>query len=347
MSIRQFCLVAATSFGLCVVPIGHAFAQQAPGPGEAPGKIQLDVAVTTPKGEPVGSLSEKDFTVLDNQSQGPIASFTPVEGKDAQVRVVIVLDAANSPITYVGYQRDQIVKYLRSNQGVLPYPTSLAILTDSKLEVITGAGNDGNVLADKLEHADIGLHTITRNQGYYGAVDKLVLSLSALRNLIQAQGKLPGRKLMVWVSPGWPLVTSDPMLLRTQSPRAYHTAIEFSTYLREANITLYSINGWGPYESVGGQFAYQGYLKALKGPVGADWGNLSLQVLATQSGGLVLNTNDVVAMIQRCVADADQYYRIVLDTSPAAGPNAYHQIEVKVAQSGLVARTRQGYYAQP
>jgi VWFA-related protein len=348
MSIKRCFVVAATSFGLCVVPAGRAFAQQMPEPSDAPGKIQLDVAVTTTKGEPVGNLSEKDFTVLDNKSHGPIASFTPVEGKDAPVHVVIVIDSVNTPFTYLGYQRDQIAKYLRSNEGVLPYPTTLAILTDEKFEVIKGAGNDGDALADKLEHADIGLRTITKNQGYYGAADRLTLSLSALRNLILTEGKQPGRKLVLWMSPGWPLLSGPSVsLYGTQTEEVYRNAITFSRELRKADMTLYSINSWGANESMSAELAYQGYLKGLKGPTDAEWGSLSVQVLAAQSGGLVLNSNDVVSMMKQCVADADQYYRIVVNTSPSAQPNAYHQIEVKVAQSGLVARTRQGYYAQP
>ena len=117
--------------------------------------------------------------------------------------------------------------------------------------------------------------------------------------------------------------------------------------MRKADITLYSINSWGADESVGREFYYRSFLNGLKGPSDAQWGNLSLQVLAEQSGGLVLNSNDVVAMMQQCVADANQYYRIVLNLPPDEKPNAYHKIEVKVAQNGLVARTRKGYYAQP
>jgi hypothetical protein len=95
------------------------------------------------------------------------------------------------------------------------------------------------------------------------------------------------------------------------------------------------------------EFYYQTFLNGLKGPSYAQWGNLSLQVLAAQSGGLVLSSNDAVQMMQQCVADANQYYRITLDPAPDEKPNAYHQIEVKVAQGGLVARTRTGYYGRP
>ena len=71
-------------------------------------------------------------------------------------------------------------------------------------------------------------------------------------------------------------------------------------------------------------------------------------MLATQSGGLVFTaSNDITAEIDRCVADADAFYTLTLDTATADRPNEYHAIEVKVATPGLSPRTRSGYYVQP
>jgi VWFA-related protein len=348
MSIKRYCVVAAIFLGLSIVPMGNVFAQQTAVEKDAPGKIQLDVAVTTTKGQPAGALNEKDFTVLDNKSPNPIASFTPVEGKDAGAEVVIVIDSVNTPYTYLGYQRDQIVKYLRSDGGKLPHATSFAVLTDTSFKMYAAAGKDGNALADKLEHTDIGLREDNRSQGFWGAADRMTMSLNALRNLTVAEEKTPGRKLVLWVSPGWPLLSGPEIELDgKQADEVYQNAIAFSSELRKADMTLYSINSWGANEGVGREFYYQSFLNGLKGPGDAEWGNLSLQVLAAQSGGLVLSSNDVITMMKQCVADANQYYRIVLNATPDEKPNAYHQIEVKVAQSGLVARTRKGYYAQP
>ncbi len=75
-------------------------------------------------------------------------------------------------------------------------------------------------------------------------------------------------------------------------------------------------------------------------------GDLSLPVLAIQSGGLALNSsNNIAGLIQECVADAAPYYEISFDSSPADRSDEYHHLEVKVAKPGLTARTRQGYYA--
>ncbi|HEY5214373.1 MAG TPA: VWA domain-containing protein [Acidobacteriaceae bacterium] len=348
MSMKRYCAAAVSLFGLWIVAVGGARAQQMPGRSGAVGKVQLDVSVTTTKGQPAGELSEKDFAVLDNKSPRSIASITRVEGKDAPVEVVIVVDSVNTPYTYLGFQRDQIAKYLRSNGGVLPYRTTFAVLTDTSFGLYNGASKDGNDLANKLEHTNIGLREITRSQGFWGAADRMTVSLNALRSSTAAEEKKPGRKLVLWVSPGWPLLSGPGVELDSnQEEDVYRSAIAFSRELRQADMTLYSINSWGATESVNRELFYRSFLNGLKGPGEAEWGNVSLQVLAAQSGGLVLSSNSVIGMMKQCVADANEYYRIVLDAAPDERPDTYHRIDVKLAAKGLEARTRTGYYSQP
>jgi VWFA-related protein len=336
--------IVASSF----VPAGSVFAQQNGPDGHVESGMRLNVEVTAPKGRPTPELSEKNFTVLDNHSERQITSFAAVQGKDAPVEVVIVIDAVNTPFTYLAYQRDQMVKYLRSNDGVLPYPTTFAVVTDQNIEMYRGVSKDGNALATALSKKDIGLRVINRAQGFYGAGDRMTVSLNALRSLTAAEEKRPGRKLVLWVSPGWPLLSGPEVDLDPNQRNAiYANAVAFSRELRNADITLYDINSWGVSESMSHEYFYKNFLTGLKGPDKAQWGDVSLQVLAEQSGGLVLNSNDVKGMMKQCVDDANEYYRLTLAPEPADGPNTYHQIEVKVAEGGLVARTRKGYYAQP
>jgi VWFA-related protein len=339
------------ALGLCCVfvsPLGRGWGQAVPARSDASGKIELDVAVTTGKGAPAGMLSESDFTVLDNKVSRPIVSFTRVQGKEAPVQVILVLDAVNTPYTYLQYQRDQVNKYLRSNGGVLPFATTFAVLTDKGFQLFGAGTKDGNALAAKLEDTKTGLRTVTRSQGFWGADERMTLSLNALRRLTEAEEGQPGRKLVLWVSPGWPLLSGPGVQLDGKQARnLYENVIAYSGDLRQAGITLYSVNSWGAEEDVQREFYYQNFLNGLKGPNEAEWGDLSLQVLSAQSGGLVLNSNDLLGMMKQCVADADVYYRIVVEAGPDEKPNVYHAIEVKVAQSGLVARTRAGYYGAP
>jgi hypothetical protein len=120
-----------------------------------------------------------------------------------------------------------------------------------------------------------------------------------------------------------------------------------ATRLREARTTIDSINPLGVGESPGETFRYQQFLGGLKRPHDANYGNLAVQVLATETGGLVLSSSDIVALLERCVADAGAYYRITFEPPPAERRDAYHRLEVKMADPALTARITTSYYAVP
>ncbi len=344
----RYSAAAVSVISLFLFSTVSARAQDTPARSHAPQTVQLDVEVTNSKGAPVSGLTEKDFTVLDNKKSQQIKSFAAVKGKDAPAEVLIVFDAVNTPYTYLGYQRDQVMKYLRSNGGALPYPTTFAVLTDTSFEMNDVASKDGNSLADKLEHTNIGLREITRSQGFWGAADRMTLSLNALRSLTVVESKKPGRKLVLWISPGWPLLSGPEVDLDSgQEQDVYRNVIAFSRGLRKADMTLYSVNSWGVTESLLRENYYESFMGGLKSPDNAEWGDLSVQVLAAQSGGLVLSSSSVIDMLNKCVEDANSYYRIVLDAAPDEKPDVYHKIEVKVAQPDAKARTRSGYYSRP
>jgi len=87
-------------------------------------------------------------------------------------------------------------------------------------------------------------------------------------------------------------------------------------------------------------------LKGVNDPTKTDFADIGLQVLATQSGGLVLNSNDLAPMIDRCLKDAGEHYEIEFPASGADKKIAFHDVQVKVNRPNVVTRTRNGYYAQ-
>jgi hypothetical protein len=61
-------------------------------------------------------------------------------------------------------------------------------------------------------------------------------------------------------------------------------------------------------------------------------GNLGLQVLATQSGGLVFTaSNNITALLQNCLADARAYYELSFDPPTSERSNEYHHLEIRIA----------------
>jgi VWFA-related protein len=260
----------------------------------------------------------------------------------------LLVDAINASHQGVAYQRDKLGTFLRHDGGELPLPTSLAYLTD-KSSGQTAATRDGNFLVDSLASQPSDLRTITRSQGFYGGVERLEISLGALERIIASEATQPGRKLLIWLGPGWPLL-SGPRVIITEKDRdtLFHSIVRLSTTLREARITLYNVNSPGINESVGNQFYFESFLKGVASPGKVQNGNLALQVLAVQSGGRVLNTSyDLADSVARCLEDRKAFYTLTFDSPAAEHPNEYHSLQVKIARPGLTARMRTGYYAQP
>jgi VWFA-related protein len=312
-------------------------------------KITLDVVVTPKSGPPVTDLQQQDFTILDNKAPQTITSFQAITGRDARLEVILVIDAVNIGAVQVANQRIQIDKFLHADGGRLAYPIALAVFTDDGIRILGNFSSDGNALSAALDRDDLSIRAIGRSGGYYGAGERLELSLKALHQLVASEAPRPLRKVMLWVSPGWPLLSGIGTSLDSKQERQiFASIVRFSTELMQARVTLYSIDPLGSAEGVDRVYYYKNFLKGVSKPSDVYPGDLGLQVLAVQSGGLALSpTNDIAGLLQECLADSAPYYEISFNSLPAKQPDEYHHLEIKIAKPALTARTRQGYYAQP
>lgn len=331
--------------------------QSTPSQGAAPEasagrRISLDVVVTDKSGKPVAGLQQQDFTLLDDKQQQPILSFHATDETTPAtppLQAIFLIDAVNNGFQGVGIERQQLEKFLRQYSGQLPVPMSLVLLADTSTQIQPTPTRDAKALADSLNSTQSGLRVNGRSQGFYGAVDRLEISLRTLKQLIAYEATQPGRKLLVWLSAGWPLLSGPNVQLTSKNQDfLFNTIVDLSASLREARITLYSLDPAGMADAASLRtFYYQSFLKGVTSASKAEDGNLGLQVLAAQSGGQVLtSTNDVARSIATCLADAKAYYTLSFDSPRADHPNEYHSLQVKVGKAGLTARTRMGYYAQ-
>jgi VWFA-related protein len=335
---------------ICMSCAATASAQEAAPAAALSGTIDLDVVVTAKSGPPVSGLQQQDFTILDNKVPQTITSFRAVRGREAPVEIIIVIDDVNTGIEHIAYERSEIGKFLKMDGGQLAYPAALAFLTDDGIKVQSEFSNDGNALSAVLDKYGVGLHSITRAGGVYSAVERLQLSMKSLFELVTSAAARPGRKIILWISPGWPLLSSpgiEQQMTSKQQQQIFDNAVGISTLLRQGRITLYSIDPLGSADFARSSW-WQAYVKGISKVSQADWGNLALQVIATQSGGLALtSSNDISASAKKCVDDALAYYEISFAPPLDQKPDEYHHLEVRVSDHKLTARTRQGYYAHP
>ena len=324
-------------------------------PGGTDRQIILDVQVADRSGAPVRGLRKQDFTLLDDKQSLPIVSFQAVDSvapaaADPPLEIILVVDAVNASFSAVAYGRNALRKFLLQDNGKPPQPMSLVVVTDDGAKVLQESSRDGKALAAAYHQYETGLRSINRRQGYYGAWERFDISLQALGWLAQYESKRPGRKLVIWMSPGWPLLTGPDMQLTDHDEGSlFSTIVDNSSALRQARITLYSIDPLGLADAATPQIAYyKEFLKGVRSPSHAVPANLGLQVLAEQSGGRVFNSsNDLLREALNCEADAKAFYILSFEARRAERPDEYHSLAVKVDKPGVNARTRAGYYAQP
>jgi VWFA-related protein len=322
--------------------------QSSPQTPASNGRIYLDVAVTQKSGAPVTGLQHQDFTVLDNKAPQTITSFEPVTAREVATEIILVVDAINATSLTVDGERAQVDKFLRADGGHLRCPTVVVVVTDTGTHILGAMSRDGNVLSAELQKEVIGFGTI-HGTAVGGASERLQISLGALHRLIAMASPTKGRSAIFWVSPGWPMrMAANSALTSKEQQGMFADIVSLTTQLQRARLTLYSIDPRGTSEPITSAVFYEEFLKGISKPNQVELGNLALQVFAVQSGGLVFNsTNDIVGALQKCVADSESFYTLSFESAAAKKQDEYHRIELQLAKPGLIARTRQVYYAQP
>lgn len=348
---RGQALTAWLERSICFFALGCIAFAQAPSAGGQP-LVTLNVTVTNQSGRPVSGLRAQDFTVLEKKHPQPILSVQEVKGAGpaaAQAKVILLIDEVNTDFRHVSFERQQVIKFLGRDNGALARPVALAFLTDLTVK-FTNFSEDGNALIRELNANPPDLRTIGKDQGVWGAGDRLNLSLKSLEETIARASGEPGRKILVWVSPGWPILTGPEIQLSSSDERnLFREIVNLSDALQKADMTICSVDPLGTADAVEPRTTwYEDFRKGVKKPQQVQYGNVALQVLAIQSGGRVFDSeNDLVSEISEAISTADDYYILTYAATPADGPDDYHPVEVKVDQPRTKVLARTGYYAQP
>jgi len=329
-------------------PAGQADPASALGGGE--GRIKLDVVVTDKSGALVPGLELKDFTVLDNNQPAKIASFHAStesgQGAEPPVEVILLIDKVNLEFKEVSFVREEVEDFLSRNGGHLAQPVTLLFFTNRGLDVQPEPSRDGNKLAEDVRKLDNSLRTDGSAAGVNGAIQRFYTSVQALTALAQAEAKKPGKKLLIWAGPGWPMLDSVNIDISAEEQhRNFDKIVTLSASLREARISVYSVSAT---QSASGVNVYRDFLKGVKSAGKSSPANLGLKVLAIQSGGRVLGPDNHLAdQIESCFKDASSFYSLSFDPPRTDHANEYHDIKILVRTPGLTTRTSTGYYNQP
>jgi VWFA-related protein len=191
---------------------------QTPAPGSSDtsdtraGLIKLDVTVTDNSGKSISGLQPGDFTLLDNGQPNRILSFQAFDGistkPDPPVQVILVIDALQVPSDLISFEKGSLEAFLRRNGGRLAEPVSIYTLLETGLWQVAEASIDGNKLAAQVAHNN----EVRLVRSFRGSLrtdvppsvsSPSLTALQALGEIATAERRKPGRKLLLWVGPGW------------------------------------------------------------------------------------------------------------------------------------------------
>lgn len=340
--------------------------------------IILNVLAVDESNTQVTGLKSQDFVLLDNGQPHELASFQEVRAGQgiAPPHVILILDAVNNTSRSIAFEVKEIGEYLGSNQERLLYPTSIAALTASGLKTsrttidrsvlskesrtlfkdihpyeCKSSPDDGAHAFPLSGHGDknIGL-SVERISDGDCLNERFILSWTALSDLTTAQKNFPGRAIVIWIGPGWPLLKGPEFHPDTAEIKAnfFDHVVQLSRTLREAQVTVDAVYSPDMFRKSELQSVQ---VKSLaEGPLTEKQttaSDLALQAIAIQSGGRILESKSIAAQIARCIADVQTYYVLSFDSIPSSEPDEYHSVQVKANKPGVKVFTNTLYYGEP
>lgn len=302
------------------------------------GLFSIDLVVADSAANLVSDLAPRDFTLLDNGQPARIRTLhNSTAASESTPELIFVLDKVNLSPPQLMRTESAIVHFLQRNNGLLDSPCFLYRLTRDGLFSSSMPTRDGNLLAKEVEQHK-SPRTVWRNERdplgpSKGTSQPNPLSLRALGSIAIDQREIRGRKAVVWISPGWPVNGGD---------TGFDEATELSTRLREARITLDNVNvGPNPDQS----FNYRDYLEAPRSQKDMQPAKMALQVIATHTGGLVLDSSgDLDRDIERCVEEKRSFYTLTFNPPHTYRMDELHDLRVRVGRPALTVRAPTGYY---
>lgn len=192
----------------------------------------------------------------------------------------------------------------------------------------------------------------------------LSFTIDALREMVNSLAGLPGRKAVLYVSDGLPMIAGQDVFHAIEQKFGRTTALteafsydasrRFRELAAQANanrVTFYTIDAAGlrVYSSISAAEAGPGpglpgsatFIESIR------FSNLqaTLHFLADQTGGMaVVNANRVLPYLERIAQDFNTYYSLGY-RPPRVGDGRYRKIEVRLKgkPKGVTVRHREGY----
>jgi Ca-activated chloride channel homolog len=331
-------LCASVFFALLLLG-GHARPARAQDPDEvvrtSVSLVQLNVGVVDPKGRPVTSLSQNDFTVYEDGVKQSILHFEPTY---APFSLVLLLDTSGSTVNFRQQFKQAAWRFLDS---LAPEDRVAVIQFNAKVKGLSGFSTDRKKTSYAIEIAD-GAGETHLYEALKHALDEL-----------DKEGP-KRRKAIVVMTDGLDtlLRNSDrASLANAQTDEEAIKAID----ARESSVVNAVINSADRQGvSIFPLALPSGDPKRLPLPSPVITGIYSaartrLQSLADRSGGRlneIQRLDQMARLYGEVAAELRALYTVAYQPPGDRARGKWHEIRIEVTQPELIARTKPGYYAR-
>lgn len=307
-----------------------AFAQSSGGDEPDQSLIKLNVVASTAKGEPVTDLLASDIRIKEDGKARPVALFRLAGGATSAAPTIVVVDRWNERVATLASTWSEIQEGLRTVQPGDPVYLYYLDNHGALIPVRPLPRADASRAALELSYSQLidGLDDVMKmSPGFRGAdawdpVQRANLTFRALNFLSAQVAGLTGRKNLLWVTHGVPLMANVPsggMADFTQRIR------DFAATAGQAQIAVYAVDE-----------ASAGSLTDLFGQSHA-----ALEMLTKLTGGRWFASNSFKPAITACLNDSRSNYTVAF-YSPIE-ERRYHKLRVESARKDVRLLTRDGF----
>lgn len=353
--------------------------------------VQVSVVVLDGKGRPANGLTKDDFTVLDNGKPQVITGFFRSGGEPAATApaprdpaapptwsnrgqsaaemprtvTALIFDGLNTNMKDQSFVKEKMLRFLRNlREG----DSAALYLLSTDLRILHDFTSDAKSLIASLEDLQPKMLAQWTRETVSGGTmrgilrkDRASFTLSALRAIGEHLSRIPGRKNLVWVTSGFPMLIAEreknsPGYMHSMIPEMQATA----KAIGDADVALYPISAMGlvgvPQISAA-QGATRGFGRGRTvtqaGPEITNsrqtgpFQDMMIAIAEPTGGRAFFERNDLDVVLRETMKDLACTYTLSFQPSHGEWNGEYRRLRVQLGRKGLKARHRPGYVASP
>ncbi len=218
---------------------------------------------------------------------------------------------------------------------------------------ITAAGQFGTRLSPVDEFNNMAVE-FPRGQAYSAYTERLQAkaTLTALMQIAQAYAGVPGRKSVIWLTGGMPVLLYEAFAGGINNISAINGDAELTAdyervfdAMNNANIAIYGVDVKGIKMSTGLSTAPQNLIYPSRMVKAGENNDDAIKVLSAATGGKACTANtELKDCINEAVDDSNSYYQLGFYVPQQDRKPGWHKLKVELASGRGSVRSRTKYY---